>query len=262
MRVRGKSLRPILLRAAVPAAILAAWTVLSETGAVNAYLVPSPRRVLGAAAELARSGELASHAAVSLARVWGGYLIAAGISLPTALAFHFRPALRAAFGGVLEFMRAVPQLALIPLLILWMGIGEASKLAVIVLASFFPIFLNALNGFDSVDGRWKELSRSLELGFGRHLRAILIPGAAGQILTGLRLGFGYAWRALLGAELFSSASGLGYLITDAQEMARVDSVFVGIACIGFLGYACDRLLAAAAKAFGAPESERTWGIDG
>ncbi|MDR1308037.1 MAG: ABC transporter permease [Treponema sp.] len=164
------------------------------------------------------------------------------MALPLALAFHESVPLRRGFHGIFEVLRAVPPLAMIPLLILWFGLGEASKLAVIVLATFFPIFLNAQGGFDSMDRRWLELSRSLELPFSRHLGSVLIPAALPQIVTGLRLGFGYAWRALLGAELFASASGLGYLITDSQAMARVDRVFVGIITIGLLGLFFDAAL--------------------
>ncbi len=249
-------------RLIVPAALLALWSLLSALGAVNPYLVPSPLKVLSGAAELFERGELLRHVGVSMARVWGGYVLSCLLALPLALLFHYKRGLHAAFRGVLEFLRAVPPLALIPLLILWLGIGEGSKLAVIVLATFFPIFLNALGGFDSVDARWTELSRSLELPFGRHLRRVLIPGALSQIVTGLRLGFGYAWRALLGAELFSSAAGLGYLITDAQEMARVDLVFVGIACIGSLGLLFDALLRRLVDRFSSALEAGKGAIDG
>lgn len=246
----------------VPLLILGAWALASATGAANAYLVPSPRKVAAAAASLIGSGELVRHLAVSMGRVWGGYALSIVAALPAALAFRFRPGLRAAFSGTLEFLKAVPPLAMVPLLILWLGIGEASKIAVIVLATFFPVFLNALGGFDSVDGRWTELSRSLELSPGRHLRWVLLPGALPQIFTGLRLGFGYGWRALLGAELFAAASGLGYLIADAQDMARVDSVFVGIISIGLLGIGCDALLDLASERLAPADEERRWGIDG
>jgi NitT/TauT family transport system permease protein/sulfonate transport system permease protein len=243
-----------LAYAALPAGIVALWWLLSALRLVNPYLIPPPEKILSAAARLLASGELAGHVRISLFRVWSGYLISAGAALPLALLFHESPVLRKLFHGVFETVRAVPPLALIPLLILWFGIGEASKLAVIVLATFFPIFLNAENGFDSMDGRWLELSRSLELSFPRHLRSVLVPAALPQIITGLRLGFGYAWRALLGAELFASASGLGYLITDAQAMARTDRVFVGIFAIGLLGVVFDTLFRFLAARF-LPASE-------
>jgi ABC-type nitrate/sulfonate/bicarbonate transport system permease component len=250
----------------LPAALAALWWLLCEMKLVNAYLVPSPQKVFSAWLDLLTGGELARHVAVSLYRIFAGYGISISVALPMALLFHYSPALRRLFHGILEFLRSVPPLAMIPLLILWFGIGEASKLAVIVLATFFPVFLNALGGFDSTDGRWLELSRSLELSFFRHLRWILIPAALPEIVTGLRLGFGYAWRALLGAELFASSAGLGYLISDAQEMARVDQVFAGILTIGFLGLIFDTLFRFAAKTAsidGLTASEdRNWGANG
>ena len=263
----NKPLRSRLIAQAVPAVLvpgilLIFWAALSVSGLVNAYLIPSPFKVWAAAVELFRRGELANHVFVSTNRVWEGYGLSVVLALPSALVFHLSPGLRRYFHHPLEFFRAVPPLAMIPLLILWFGIGEASKLAVIVLATFFPIFLSALGGFDYIDGRWLELSRSLELSFARRLRYVLLPGALPQIVTGLRLGFGYAWRALLGAELFSSASGLGYLITDAQEMARVDIVFVGIGAIGILGLVFDRLLLTLADAVSPAAEVRNWGVDG
>ncbi|MCL1814048.1 MAG: ABC transporter permease [Treponema sp.] len=233
--------------AILPLLIIAVWVVLSALELVNPYLIPSPVRIWNAAYHLIASGELGEHIAISLARVWGGFVLSVLFALPLALLFHESPLLNRLFHGLFEVIRAVPPLAMIPLLILWFGLGEGSKLAVIVLASFFPVFLSAQSGFDSMDKRWLELSRSLELPFQRHLFSVLIPASLPQIITGLRLGFGYAWRALLGAELFAAASGLGYLITDSQAMARTDRVFVGIIAIGLLGAGFDTLLRFAAK---------------
>jgi NitT/TauT family transport system permease protein/sulfonate transport system permease protein len=257
-----KRLRSSALRAALPAGLFFLWWFLSSRGLVNAYLVPSPQKTFAAAFGLAKSGELARHVFVSLGRVASGFGMSACAALLLALAFHASPALKKLFHGVFELLRATPPLAMIPLLILWFGIGEASKLAVIVLATFFPVFLSASSGLDSVDGRWRELSDSLELSFARRLRAVLFPASVPYIMTGLRLGFGYAWRALLGAELFSSSAGLGYLITDAQQMARIDTVFVGILCIGLLGLFFDTLFRALAGRFMAGAEDRAWGADG
>ena len=226
----------------LPLFIVALWAILSFFKILNPYLMPSPLRIWNAALNLIASGELPRHTAVSLARVWGGFGISTISALPLALLFHHKPNLHRIFHGLFEVIRAIPPLAMIPLLILWFGLGEGSKLAVIILASFFPIFISALSGLSSMDKRWLELSRSLELSFSRHLFSVLIPASLPQIITGLRLGFGYAWRALLGAELFAAASGLGYLITDSQAMARIDQVFVGVITIGLLGAGFDALL--------------------
>ena len=128
-----------------------------------------------------------------------------------------------------------------PLLILWLGIDEAPKLAIVVLASFFPIYLSALTALRSVSSKYKELAQMLGLTESARVQEILLPGAAPGILTGLRLGFGYAWRALVGAELIAAASGLGYLIEDASSLARTDVVMVGILTIAGLGILCDQL---------------------
>lgn len=254
----GNNVKRFCSYAALPLGIIALWWCLSAFGLVNPYLIPSPAKIGEAAQRMFSTGELQKHILVSLGRVWAGYCISAACALPLALLFHENRLLRNTFHGMFEVIRAVPPLAMIPLLILWFGLGEASKLAVIVLATFFPIFLNAESGFDSMDRRWLELSQSLELPFRRHLFSVLIPAALPQIITGLRLGFGYAWRALLGAELFASASGLGYLITDSQAMARVDRVFVGIITIGILGVIFDALLRIIAGRLTPNRESRNW----
>lgn len=226
---------------AVPGVILLLWRFAATFKLVNPYLIPPPEKVIAAGLQLLQSGELGRHLGVSLIRVFSGYGLSILAALPLAVLFHYSGSLKKCFHGVFEFLRAVPPLALIPLLILWFGLGEASKRAVILLATFFPVFLNVLSGLDAIDPRWLELSKSLELSLCRHIRFILIPAALPQIVTGFRLGFGYAWRALLGAELFASASGLGYLITDAQEMARIDRVYAGILTIGVMGIMFDTL---------------------
>jgi NitT/TauT family transport system permease protein/sulfonate transport system permease protein len=250
-------MKKILNYIALPFLLIVLWAVLSALNMVNSYLVPSPARIWNKALKLIASGELVGHIAISLTRVCVGYGISILFALPLALLFHENVFLRRLFHGLFEVIRAVPPLALIPLLILWFGLGEASNLAVIVLASFFPVFLNAENGFDSMDRNWLELSRSLELSFSRHLFSVLIPASMPQIITGLRLGFGYAWRALLGAELFASASGLGYFITDSQAMARIDRVFVGVITIGILGTVLDALLRFVARKLIAYDPQKT-----
>jgi len=249
-------MKKILNYIALPFLLIVLWAVLSALNMVNSYLIPSPARIWNTALQLIASGELGKHIAISLTRVCVGYGISVLFALPLALLFHENIFLRRLFHGLFEVIRAVPPLALIPLLILWFGLGEASNLAVIVLASFFPVFLNAENGFASMDRNWLELSRSLELSFSRHLFSVLIPASMPQIITGLRLGFGYAWRALLGAELFASAAGLGYFITDSQVMARIDRVFVGVITIGILGTALDALLRFIARKLIEPQKTR------
>lgn len=202
-------------------------------------MLPGPLAVLATGARLLQSGVLAAHAAASLARIGEGFLISctAGIALAGAVA-RFR---------LVEDLTAAP-LALTPLLVLWLGIGNATQISIIVLASFFPVFLNALGGFHCVTAQDDELARSLDLPRWAYVACIAAPAAVPSLVTGVRLGFGYSWRALIAAELIAAGSGLGYLILDAQELQRTDVVMAGILVIGLLGWAMDWAFQRAAAA--------------
>ncbi|AWK89684.1 ABC transporter permease [Azospirillum thermophilum] len=233
---------------ALPVGLLAAWAALSAAGQLNAYLLPPPWEVWATAVEMARSGELYRHTLASLGRVLAGFAVTVALAGPLAVLVHLLPPLGALLRLPLEGLRVTPPLALVPLLILWLGIGEASKLAVIVLGSFFPIFLNVLTGLEQADRRLLEMADTLALTPADKVRHILLPAAMPAVLTGLRIGFGYSWRALIGAELIAASAGLGYLIVDAGEMARTDRIFVGILAIALLGALSDRLLSRLAAA--------------
>ncbi len=220
--------------------ILALWQAASSLGWANAYLLPSPYRVARALVLAAASGQLERHAEASGLRVLGGFGLALVLALPAAVLASLAPRLSAAFDPLLTFLRNIPPLALIPLLILWLGIGEASKLALILLSSFFPVFMGALSGLRGVDPRLVEMGRSVDLSRTQILLRIMIPESMPSLLSGLRLGLGYSWRALVGAEMVAASSGLGYWVLDAEQMARIDSVLAGILVIGLLGILLDR----------------------
>lgn len=221
--------------------ILFLWALLSNLEVTNSYLLPHPQRVLQAFINLTLSGKLFDHIGVSVIRVFKGFGITFFTAIPFAIFFHIFPEIKSYFNGALNFLRNVPPLASVPLLILWFGIGEGSKLAIIILASFFPVFLNCLNGLDGVDKRLLEMGRSFGLSKSRQVIHILIPESLSSIVTGLTLGFGYCWRALIGAEMIAASKGIGYMILDAEELARVDIVFAGIITIGILGVIFDKL---------------------
>lgn len=185
---------PVLL----PAVILLGWWLVTSSGAVPALLLPGPGAVAKRFLSLLDSGELLTHAAVSMGRVFAGFLLSASAALGLALLLYRRPLWESALSLVLEALRVIPPLSLVPLLILWLGIDEAPKLAIVVLASFFPIYLSALTALRSVSSKYRELAQMLGLTESARVQEILLPGAAPGILTGLRLGFGYAWRALVG----------------------------------------------------------------
>ena len=223
----------------LPVFIISIYLVVCRFDLVSSYLVPRPQKIAGALLLMLRDGSLAHHIAVSFQRVCKGFLITTGVAVPLALLFYFIPPISRYFLGSLHFLRSIPPLAMVPLLILWFGIGEASKLAIIILASFFPVFLNTLSGLQQVDPKLLEMGRTLELGRGEQIINILLPESLPTVLTGLRLAFGYSWRALIGAEMIAASSGLGYMILDAEELARTDKVYIGILTIGTLGLLLD-----------------------
>ena len=162
----------------------------------------------------------------------------ASASAPSALS----SASAAASHFVIEFLRLTPPLALIPVLILWLGIDEAPKIAIVFLSSFFPIYLSALTAVKGIDPKLAEVAELLGFTSAERFRMLTLPAAMPGILAGLRMGFGYSWRALVGAELIAASSGLGFLITESSEFGKTDVVFVGIFTIVGLGIAADAVI--------------------
>ena len=151
------------------------------------------------------------------------------------------PASGVFFEYLLQFFRNVPPISMIPLLILWCGIGETTKTVIIVLASFFPMYLNIVKGFTGCDRKLLEVGEMFGYSRARQFFSITLPYASADILVGMRIGLGYSWRAIIAAEMVAASTGLGHLILFAQQMSRTDRVIVGILVIGLVGYGTDRL---------------------
>ena len=225
----------------LPGAIGLLWWGASRLGLWTPYLLPSPEQVFSSLGSLTASGELARHVGASAGRIAAGFGLSSLVALPLGVLLGLRPRLGRLAYSTLEFLRHVPPLAVLPLLILWFGIGEGSKMAVILLATFFPVFLNTLEGVRRCDPGLLEVGRTLGLSEGEGVRRIVLPSALPSILTGLRLGLGYSWRSLIGAELIAAASGLGYLIHDAEALSRPDVIVAGVLVLGVIGAATDHL---------------------
>lgn len=222
-----------------PILILVIWQIATVYNWASPYLLPAPKTVFETFLIMLQNGQLWFNIKASLWRVAQGFTISAFFGTLLAGLLARLPKLEKALDPILNFLRMTPPLATIPLLILWFGIGEATQLAIIILAAFFPTFLNARAGFARLDAPLAELARSLNLSKRDFIYYFAIPVAFPSIITGLRLSFGYSWRALIAAELIAAGSGLGYMIADAEQMQRVDVVIVGIGAIGFIGWALD-----------------------
>jgi sulfonate transport system permease protein len=233
--------------AALMAGILGLWWLAAANAWVNPFLLPSPVKVAHSGWAMLFDGSLIRHAVTSMFRVAAGFGLAVLIAVPLAFALGLVPLLQRLLGPSLEFLRHLPPLALIPLLILSLGIGEAQKVTVIILACFFPIFFNTAGGITQSDPKLIELGQVCGLSRRRIIAEILFPSALPSLLIGLRLGLGYGWRALVGAELIAAAAGLGYMIEDAQNLARTDIIYVGLVTIGSIGLVVDALCGLASR---------------
>lgn len=226
---------------AVVALVVAAWAGSIAIFDVPGVLLPTPRAAILAAMELIEEGVLLEHVIVSVKRLVGGYCLAIMLALPIAFLMSQSKLVRRFLHPPLEFLRQIPPLAMMPLLILWLGIGEIQKVGIIILACFFPIFLGALGGIAQCDPKLKEVGSISGLRNSQILWRIVLPSALPAIVIGLRISLGQGWRALVGAELVASAAGLGYMIVDAENLARTDIIVVGIIVIGILGLCSDWL---------------------
>ncbi len=223
----------------LPLFIIVIWIVVAKFHVVNSYIVPSPKVVLVAAYEMLKSGELLKNLIVSFLRVIVGFTITFVVAFSLAIFLGSKPKVIPYVEPFLEFMRHIPPLAMIPILILWLGIGESSKLVIIFLATFFPVFSNTLNGVTNYDKKLLEVGEIFHFSKKDKFFRIIFPQAIPSIMTGIQLGLGYSWRSLMGAELIAASSGIGYMIIDAEQLSRPDIVIVGILSIGILGYFID-----------------------
>ena len=225
------------------AAVIGGWYLVSTfvLDKSTRALLPPPQEVLRAAWELGRSGELWTHLRDSLKREFVAFLWAT-ISIPIGIAMGWWKAVEEQVDPLVEVLRPVPPLAWIPLSILWFGIGDTQNEFIIFLGCFFPILLNTIAGVKGVEPNLVRAARCLGASEGRVLWRVVLRAALPQIITGIRVGLGVGWMALVAAELVGANSGLGFLINDARTVLRTDYVIVGMAAIGVVGLVIDRAI--------------------
>ena len=222
-----------------PLLVLLAWELASQRGWVSPQLLPPLEAVGGAFLSLFSSGDLVRHLGISLLRVILGFSLATlvGVSLGMAMGWFRR--WRGFFDPLVEILRPIPPMAWIPLAILWMGIGEASKIYIIFYGAFFPIVINTTLGVKSIDENLLKMARSMNLKGWLLFKEVIFPGSLPAVVTGLRIGLGVGWMCLVAAELIAAESGVGYLIEESKELLRTDRVVLGMLLIGALGILSD-----------------------
>lgn len=227
---------------AVPAVLLVLWWAVTAAGLLSAVQLPSPGAVLSAGVNLLQRGDLWLHVGISTQRVLLGFAIGAALGLAVGSALGLSRWADALFAPLIGALRAVPSLAWVPLLILWMQIGEDSKVTLIAIGAFFPVFTTVHSALRHVDPHLVEAGRA----FGYHglslLRTVQLPAVVPAVFSGLRLALAQAWLFLVAAELIASSMGLGFLLTDSQNNGRTDRLILAIILLAVLGKVSDWVL--------------------
>ena len=243
-----RALAARLRQLALLAAVVAAWWYVSTEilDRTTRALLPPPQAIAVAAWELMRSGDLFRHLRDSLTREIVAFLWALS-AVPLGIAMGWWKGFEAQVDPLIEILRPVPPLAWIPLSILWFGIGDAQNEFIIFLGCFFPILVSTVSGVKGVEPTLVRAARCLGAGERQTLWRVVLRAALPQIVTGIRVGLGVGWMALVAAELVGASSGLGFLINDARTVLRTDYVIVGMATIGIVGLLIDRVIRAVAR---------------
>ena len=206
-----------------------------------AVLLPPPSDVLKAGWELLQSGDLLMHLKASLMRELIAFCFAL-VAIPLGIAMGWWKTVHDMVDPVVEMLRPIPPIAWIPLSILWFGVGDLQNQFIIFLGIFFPILVNTIIGVKNIDPNLIRAARCLGANEWRMLRRVVLPAVLPQLMTGIRVGFGVGWMALVAAELVGATSGLGFLINDARSLLRTDIIILGMLIIGLAGFGIDLLI--------------------
>ncbi|WP_211275576.1 ABC transporter permease [Actinoplanes rectilineatus] len=235
------------LGAVLPIVLLAAWHLAAGSGIWSPAQLPPPGEVLAALAELIRRGELWHHLAISTQRVLIGFAAGSALGLALGSLVGLSRTAGAVLSPTVQAIRAVPSLAWVPLLLLWLGIGETPKIVLVAIGAFFPVYTTVAAALAHIDPHLIEVGRA----YGRSglslLTTILVPAATPAILSGLRLGLAQGWLFLVAAELIASSMGLGFLLIDSQNTGRTDVMLLAVILLAVLGKLSDTLLALAER---------------
>ncbi|MEU9441435.1 ABC transporter permease [Streptomyces sp. NPDC048304] len=225
-----------------PLVVLALWSAASAAGALDPGAIPAPWTVLRTAGRLWTDGTLSTDVLTSLKRAAYGFAIGLTAGVLLALASGLSRAGEALIDGTVQLNRAIPTLGLIPLFILWLGIGETFKIAIIAIVVYVPIYLNTHSALSGIDSRYVELAEVQGLSRFTFIRRVVIPGALPGFFVGLRLGVTGSWLGLVVLEQINATSGLGYMMFQAQNYGQTDVILVGLLIYGVFGLVSDSVV--------------------
>lgn len=223
----------------IPVFLMLIWQVACNASWVNETLLPSPIDVVTNGVKLFKKGELQENMSISLYRATAGLLIGGGLGFILGFINGVSHTARLLFDSTIQMLRNIPHLALIPLIILWLGIGESAKISLVALGCLFPMYINTYHGITSVDPKLIEMGKSYELSKKDLFTKIIFPGALPTILMGLRYALGVMWTSLIVAETISASSGIGYMSTNAEQFLDMKTIILCILIYALLGKLSD-----------------------
>ncbi|WP_226504710.1 ABC transporter permease [Pseudomonas sp. MWU16-30317] len=238
-RVRRQAGRLGGLRLLIPIVLLVLWQLSAKAGWLSEFVLPSPWSIIQAYQELWHTGELQAALPVSLGRAGLGLLIGGGLGLVLGVIAGLSTLAERLYDAPLQMLRTIPFIALVPLFVVWFGIGEWSKVLLIIGASIFPVYLNAYHGIRAIDKRLLELGVSFDMNQRQVVRLIVLPLAMPSILVGWRYAAGAALLGLVAAEQINSNAGIGYILNNANQFQRTDIIIAGILIYAVLGVIVD-----------------------
>jgi sulfonate transport system permease protein len=231
-----------LLGLLLPVALALSWELAVSLGWSNGRLVPPPSRVIATIMELAASGELTRHILTTLGRVGAGFGLGVIAGTIFGAICGYWDVARRIFDPSIQALRAIPSIAWVPLFILWLGIFETSKVALIAVGVFFPVYLGVMGAILSVDRKIVEVGRTFRLSGLQMIRRILLPAVLPAYVVSLRVGLGLGWMFVVAAEFMGASEGLGYLLIDGQQLGKPSQILAAIVIFALLGKTTDFLI--------------------
>ncbi|MBN2625155.1 MAG: ABC transporter permease [Spirochaetales bacterium] len=247
MKGPGKRRRTeLILSASSVLGIFLIWYIIAEMGIFPEYFIPRPQSVWRAFTEIAttgyRGGTLLEHLGDSLFRVITGFLLACLVAVPLGLLMGSNWKVKAFFDPLIEFYRPLPPLAYYTILVIWLGIGNESKITLLFLAAFPPLSINTMSAVATVPKERIQTAQSLGAGKWRIFTGVILPSCLPGIFTGMRVSIGFTYTTLVSSEIVAATSGIGWMVLDAGKFLRGDVMFMGILVMGITGILLDRII--------------------
>lgn len=226
----------------VPVVLLAIWEIAGNKGYINKSIMSTPSIIWNTISDLIEKGNLQKNLLVSSKRVIIGFVYGTLAGIVLGILMGQFEKVDKAFTVIVGVLRPIPMIGWTPLFILWMGLGESSKIMIIAISAFWSVLVNTIDGIKSVDKKYIEVASMLEKSKFDSIKNIVLPSISPSIFTGIRLGFSNAWRGVVAAEMIAATAGIGYMISFAREMAQPAVLMVGLLTIGIICLIIDMVI--------------------